>query len=245
MFDLEGKRALVTGASGGIGGAIVRSLVRAGAQVALSGTRTDRLQLLADELAPAAAPFPCDLADREAVAGLPGQVVSRLGSLDILVCNAGITRDNLLLRMSDDDWQQVIDINLSAAMRLSKNALRGMMKARWGRVIYVSSVVGFTGNAGQTNYAAAKAGLAGMARSLAAEVAGRQITVNLVAPGFIETDMTAGLSEAQRDSILGRIPTSRMGDVDDIAHAVLYLASNEAGYVTGQTLHVNGGMAMY
>ncbi len=245
MFDIEGKRALVTGASGGIGGAISRALVSAGAQVALSGTRKDRLQALAGELGPAAVPIPCNLADREAVAGLPGQVADQLGSLDILVCNAGITRDNLLLRMSDEDWQQVIDINLSSAMILSKHALRGMMKSRWGRIIYVTSVVGFTGNPGQANYAAAKAGLAGLARSLAAEIAARQVTVNLVAPGFIETDMTARLSKAQQESILGKIPVGRMGAADDIAHAVLYLASGGAGYVTGQTLHVNGGMAMY
>ncbi len=245
MFDLEGKSALVTGASGGIGGAISRALVSAGAKVALSGTRNDRLQALAGELGPAAVPAPCNLADREAVAGLPGQVADLLGSLDILVCNAGITRDNLLLRMSDEDWQQVIDINLSSAMILSKHALRGMMKARWGRIIYVTSVVGFTGNPGQANYAAAKAGLAGLARSLAAEIAARQVTVNLVAPGFIKTDMTARLSEAQQESILGKIPAGRMGAADDIAHAVLYLASGEASYVTGQTLHVNGGMAMY
>jgi 3-oxoacyl-[acyl-carrier protein] reductase len=244
MFDLTGRTALVTGASGGIGAAIARALAGAGARVALSGTREGPLAELAAELGAGAAVLPCDLADAAAVEALAGRAVAALGALDILVNNAGITRDNLALRMSDADWQAVIDVNLTAAFRLARAALRPMMKARWGRIVTVTSVVGATGNAGQANYAAAKAGLVGMSKSLAAEVAGRGITVNCVAPGFIATPMTDRLSDAQKERILGQIPAGRMGEPAEVAAAVLYLASPEAAYVTGATLHVNGGMAM-
>lgn len=244
MPELDGLNALVTGASGGIGGAVARTLAAGGARVAVSGTRMERLEEVAEEIGNDAIPIRCDLLDRQAVANLPKQAADEMGSVDILVSNAGITRDGLLLRMSEDDWQRVIEVNLSAAMILSRGVLRGMMKARWGRVVYISSIVGHTGNPGQVNYAAAKAGLAGMAKSLAAEVANRGITVNLIAPGFIETEMTAGLGEERKGALLSRIPVGRMGSAEEIAAPVRFLVSREASYITGQTLHVNGGMAM-
>ncbi len=244
MFDLDGKNALITGASGGIGADIARTLHAAGATVGLSGTRVDPLEALAGELGERAHVLPCDLSDPEAVSALPRQAADAMGSVDILVNNAGITRDNIFMRMSDDEWQSVIDVNLGATFRLCKGVLRGMMKARWGRIVNISSVVGATGNPGQANYAASKAGMVGMTKSLAYEVASRGITVNAVAPGFIETAMTAKLTEDQKSGILGQIPTGRMGNPAEIAAAVLYLASPEAAYVTGTTLHVNGGMAM-
>ncbi len=244
MFDLSGRAALVTGASGGIGAAVARALHGAGAAVGLSGTREEALGALAAELGARAHVLPCDLADPDAVDALPRQAAEAMGSLDILVNNAGITRDGLVARMPDADWQAVIDVNLTAAFRLTRGALRGMMKARWGRVISVGSVVGTAGNAGQANYAAAKAGLIGFSKSLAEEVASRNITVNVVAPGFIATAMTDKLNDQQRATILASIPAGRMGRPEDIAAAVLYLASEEAAYVTGATLHVNGGMDM-
>jgi 3-oxoacyl-[acyl-carrier protein] reductase len=244
MFDLTGKCALVTGASGGIGAEVARSLHGAGARVCLSGTRMEPLQALADELGDRAHVLPCNLADPVAVDGLVRQVTDLMGAVDVLVNNAGITRDGLAMRMSDDDWASVIDVNLTATFRLCRAALRGMMKARWGRIINISSVVGSTGNGGQANYAASKAGMIGMSKSIAAEVASRGITVNAVAPGFIATAMTDKLTDAQKTAILGQIPAGQMGEARDIAAAVLYLASPEAGYVTGATLHVNGGMAM-
>jgi len=245
MFDLTGKAALVTGASGGIGGAIATALHGAGATVGLSGTRVEPLEALAAELGERAHVLPCNLGDREAVAGLPKAAAEAMGAVDILVNNAGITRDQLFLRMSDEEWDQVLEVNLTSAMRLSKACLRGMMKARWGRIINIGSVVGSTGNPGQGNYAAAKAGLVGMSKSLASEVARRGVTVNVVAPGFITTAMTDKLTDDQKTAILGRVPAGRMGEAGEIASAVLYLASTEAGYVTGATLHVNGGMAMF
>ena len=244
MFDLTGKTALVTGASGGIGGAIARSLHAAGATVGLSGTREAPLQALAAELGPRAHVLPANLADAASVEALPKAAMAAMGGLDILVNNAGITRDNLMLRMSDEDWLAVLEVNLTSAFRLAKAAIRPMMKARWGRIITITSVVGATGNPGQANYAAAKAGLVGLSKSLAQEVASRGITVNCVAPGFIATAMTDALTDEQKTRILADIPAGRMGAPDDIAAAVLYLASPEAGYVTGATLHVNGGMAM-
>jgi len=244
MFDLTGKTALVTGASGGIGADIARALHAAGATVGLSGTRVAPLEALAAELGGRAHVLPCNLSVAEEVEGLVKRAVEAMGSVDVLVNNAGITRDGLVMRMSDADWQAVIDVNLTATFRLCRAAIRGMMKARWGRIVNISSVVGQTGNAGQVNYAASKAGMVGMSKSLAAEVASRGITVNCVAPGFIETAMTEKLNEAQRAGILGAVPAGRMGAPEEIAAAVLYLASPEAGYVTGATLHVNGGMAM-
>ncbi|WP_210527503.1 3-oxoacyl-[acyl-carrier-protein] reductase [Rubellimicrobium arenae] len=244
MFDLTGKTALVTGASGGLGGAIAKALHGAGATVGLSGTRTEPLEALAAELGDRAHVLPCDLSNSEALAALPGQAAAAMGSVDILVNNAGITRDNLFIRMSDDDWDKVIAVNLTSVARLTKGVIRGMMKARWGRVVNISSVVGATGNAGQANYAAAKAGMVGMSKALAAEFAGRGITVNCVAPGFITTAMTDKLNDDQKSAILTQVPAGRMGTPEEIAAAVLYLASPEAGYVTGATLHVNGGMAM-
>jgi len=244
MFDLSGKTALITGASGGIGADIARALHAAGATVALSGTRVEPLEALAAELGGRAQVLACNLADPEAVEGLVKRAVDAMGAVDILVNNAGITKDGLVMRMSDEDWQAVIDVNLTATFRLCRAAIRGMMKARWGRIVNISSVVGTTGNAGQVNYAASKAGMVGLSKSLAAEVASRGITVNCVAPGFIETAMTEKLNEAQRAAILGAVPAGRMGRADEIAAAVLYLASPEAAYVTGATLHVNGGMAM-
>jgi 3-oxoacyl-[acyl-carrier protein] reductase len=244
MFDLTGKTALITGASGGIGGEIARALHAAGATVALSGTRTEPLEALAADLGDRTHVLPCNLSDPEAVAALPKQAADAMGSVDILVNNAGITRDNLFMRMSDDEWQSVIDVNLTATFKLCKGVLRGMMKARWGRIVNISSVVGATGNPGQGNYAAAKAGMVGMSKSLAYEVASRGITVNAVAPGFIATAMTDKLTDDQKSAILTQIPSGRMGTPEEIAAAVLYLASPEAAYVTGTTLHVNGGMAM-
>lgn len=244
MFDLGGKAALVTGASGGIGGAIARALHAAGATVALSGTRLAPLEALAGELGERARVLPCDLSDAGAVEALPKAAAAAMGAVDILVNNAGITRDQLFMRMSDADWETVIAVNLTSVMRLSRGVLRGMMKARWGRIVNVSSVVGVTGNPGQANYAASKAAVIGMSKSLAAEVASRGITVNCVAPGFIATPMTGALSDEQKARIAGQIPAGRMGTPEEIAAAALFLSSNEAGYVTGQTLHVNGGMAM-
>ncbi len=244
MFDLTGKSALVTGASGGIGGVIARQLHGQGATVALSGTRTGPLEALAAELGERAHVCPCDLSDAAALAELPKQAAEAMGGLDILVNNAGVTRDNLFMRMSDEEWDQVIGVNLTAAFRLSRAVLRGMMKNRWGRIIGITSIVGVTGNPGQGNYAAAKAGMIGMSKSLAAEVGSRGITVNCIAPGFIATAMTDKLNDDQRAKLLGVIPASRMGTSDEIASAAVYLASDEAAYVTGQTIHVNGGMAM-
>ena len=244
MFDLTGRRALVTGATGGIGAAIARTLHGAGAEVALSGTREGPLSALRDDLGERAHAVPCNLADAEALAALPKRAAEAMGGIDILVNNAGITRDNLALRMSDEEWDAVIAVNLTAVMKLSKAVLRGMMKARWGRIVNISSVVGATGNPGQINYAAAKAGVVGLSKSLAQEVASRGITVNAVAPGFVETAMTGKLTGDQRAAILRNVPMGRMGTPAEIAAAVLYLASEEAGYVTGATLHVNGGMAM-
>ncbi len=244
MFDLTGRRALVTGASGGIGGEIVRRLHGAGATVTLTGTREAPLQALADALADRAHVLSCDLGDTQAVTALPGRAAEAMGGVDILVNNAGITRDGLLMRMSDSDWAAVLDVNLTAVMRLTRGVLRGMTKARYGRIVNVTSVVGTTGNPGQANYAASKAGVVAFSKSLAAEVAGRGITVNCLAPGFIATSMTAKLTEAQRDAILSRIPAGRMGESHEVAAAALYLVSDEAGYVTGATLHLNGGMAM-
>jgi 3-oxoacyl-[acyl-carrier protein] reductase len=244
MFDLTGKTALVTGASGGIGAEIARVLHGAGATVALSGTRVEPLEALAAELGARAHVLACNLSVAEEVEALVKRAAEAMGSVDILVNNAGITKDGLVMRMSDADWQAVIDVNLTATFRLCRAAIRGMMKARWGRIVNISSVVGQTGNAGQVNYAASKAGMVGMSKSLAAEVASRGITVNCVAPGFIETAMTGKLNETQRAGILGAVPAGRMGTPAEIAAAVLYLASADAGYVTGATLHVNGGMAM-
>ncbi|UWR24950.1 3-oxoacyl-ACP reductase FabG [Sulfitobacter sp. S223] len=244
MFDLTGKNALVTGASGGIGADIARTLYAQGATVGLSGTRTGPLEALAAELGERAHVLPCNLSDMTAVEALPKQAAEAMGSVDILVNNAGITRDNLFMRMSDEDWQSVLDVNLTATFKLCKGVMRGMMKARWGRIVNISSVVGATGNPGQANYAASKAGLIGMSKSLAYEVASRGITVNAVAPGFIATAMTDKLTEDQKIGILGQIPAGRMGTPDEIASAVVYLASSEASYITGATLHVNGGMSM-
>ena len=244
MFDLTGKTALVTGASGGIGAAIARALHGAGATVALSGTREAPLQELAAELGARTHVLPCNLSDADAVEHLPKAAMEAMGGLDILVNNAGITRDTLMMRMSDEQWSQVLDVNLTAAMRLMRGSLRPMMKARWGRIVNISSVVGATGNPGQANYVAAKAGLVGLSKALAQEVASRGITVNCVAPGFIATPMTEVLSEAQQDGLTARIPAGRMGTPEEIAAGVLYLASAEAGYVTGAVLHINGGMAM-
>lgn len=244
MFDLTGKRALVTGASGGIGGAIATALHRQGATVALSGTREAALQAVADVLGANAHVTPADLSSAEGANALIKDAEAAMGGIDILVNNAGLTRDQLAMRMKDEDWQTVLDVNLTAAFRLSRACLRGMMKARAGRIIAITSVVGATGNAGQTNYAASKAGLIGMSKSLAQEVASRGITVNCVAPGFIETAMTDVLSEDIKTRLLTGIPAGRLGHVDDISAACVYLASDEAAYVTGQTLHVNGGMAM-
>jgi 3-oxoacyl-[acyl-carrier protein] reductase len=244
MFDLTGKNVLVTGASGGIGGEIAKALHAAGATVGLSGTRVEPLEALAAELGERAHVLPCNLSDAEAVDALPKQAAEAMGSVDILVNNAGITRDNLFMRMSDEEWAQVLEVNLTSTFRLCRGVLRGMMKARWGRIINISSIVGATGNPGQGNYAAAKAGMVGMSKSLAYEVAARGITVNAIAPGFIATAMTDKLNDKQKEGILTQIPAGRMGNPEEIAAATLYLASNEAGYVTGTTLHVNGGMAM-
>ena len=244
MFCLNEKTALITGASGGIGGAIAKTLHAAGATVAISGTRVEPLHALAAELGNRVHVLTCNLSDAEAVALLPKQAAEAMGKVDILVNNAGVTRDNIFMRMSDDEWSSVLDINLTSTMRLCRGVLRGMMKARWGRIINVSSVVGATGNPGQANYAASKAGVVAMSKSLAYEVASRGITVNCVAPGFITTAMTEKLTDEQKSGILTQVPARRMGTTGEIAAAALYLASEQASYVTGATLHVNGGMAM-
>ena len=244
MFDLTAKTALVTGASGGIGAAIARALHGAGASVGLSGTRKEPLEALAAELGARAHVLPCDLSDGAAVDALVGRAAEAMGGVAILVNNAGLTRDNLFMRMSQEEWDQVIAVNLTATFRLSRAALRGMMKVRWGRIVNISSVVGVTGNPGQGNYAASKAGMIGMTKSLAAEVASRNVTANCIAPGFIRTAMTDALKDEQKAKINAVIPAGRMGEAEEIAAAALYLASEEAAYVTGQTLHVNGGMAM-
>jgi 3-oxoacyl-[acyl-carrier protein] reductase len=243
MFDLKGKTALVTGASGGIGRAIAEALAAAGAKVGLSGTREAVLRKLADTI-PGSVVLPCNLGDPQAVDGLVKRAEEALGSLDILVNNAGITRDNLVMRMKDEEWDEVLKVDLTAAFRLVRAAVRPMMKRRWGRIISITSVVGATGNPGQANYAAAKAGLVGLTKAVAQEVASRNITVNCVAPGFIESAMTDVLDDKVKAALNERIPAGRMGSGRDIAAGVLYLASEEAAYVTGQTLHINGGMAM-
>jgi 3-oxoacyl-[acyl-carrier protein] reductase len=244
LFDLTGRTALVTGASGGLGGAIARALHAQGATVALSGTRREALEAFAAELRDRAHPAPCDLADAAAADALIPAVEAKLGSLDIVVNNAGVTRDSLFVRMKDADWESVLEINLTAAFRLSRAALKGMMRRRHGRIINITSVVGVSGNPGQANYAAAKAGMIGMSKSLAAEVATRGITVNCIAPGFIRSPMTDALDQKQRETILASVPIGRLGSAEEIGAAAVYLASSEAAYVTGITLHVNGGMAM-
>jgi len=244
MFDLTGKTALVTGATGGIGAAIARTLHKAGATVAISGTRAAVLEELKLELGDRVHVIACNLSDAADVEKLVPAAETAMGSVDILVNNAGITRDGLAMRMKDDDWAAVIDVNLTAGFRLARAAMRGMMKKRWGRIVNITSVVGVTGNPGQANYVASKAGIIGLTKSLAHELAGRNVTVNAVAPGFIATPMTDVLNDRQKETILGRVPAGRLGSPEDIAAAVLYLVSGEAGYVTGQTLHVNGGMAM-
>lgn len=244
MFDLSGKSAVVTGASGGIGRAIAECLHAAGAAVALTGTRRDVLDALAGALGERAYVAPADLSDPEAPARLVKDVEGALGQIDILVNNAGMTRDMLSMRLTDDDWAKVLDVNLGAAFRLSRAVMRGMMQRRWGRIVNITSIVGVTGNAGQANYAASKAGMIGMSKSIAQEVAARGITVNCVAPGFIETPMTEGLKDDIKEKLLAAVPARRLGTSGDVAAGVLYLASGEASYVTGQTLHINGGMAM-
>ncbi|MDV7340628.1 3-oxoacyl-[acyl-carrier-protein] reductase [Terasakiella sp. A23] len=245
MFDLTGKCALVTGASGGIGADIAKALHAQGATVGLTGTRVEALEKVAAEIGGDRVHIlPCNLSDDDALAGLPKQAIDAMGSLDILVNNAGLTRDNLAMRLKDDDWDTVLNVNLTAAFKLSKAVLRGMMKKRWGRIIGITSIVGVTGNPGQTNYAASKAGMIGYSKSLAAEVGSRGITVNCVAPGYIATAMTDELSDDVKNAMLSKIPSGRMGNPDEIAAGVVYLASDEAQYVTGQTLHINGGMAM-
>ncbi|WP_040438820.1 3-oxoacyl-[acyl-carrier-protein] reductase [Roseibium aggregatum] len=244
MFSLEGKNALVTGATGGIGEAIARSLHAQGATVSLSGTRAEKLEALAADLGERAFVTPANLSDRAAVDALLPAAEEKMGSVDILVNNAGITRDNIFMRMKDEEWDQVLEVNLSSGFRLCRAAIKGMMKRRSGRIVGITSVVGVTGNPGQVNYAAAKAGMIGMYKSLAREVASRNITVNTIAPGFIETAMTDVLNDKQKESILTSVPAGRLGTSAEIAAAAVYLASDEAAYVTGQTLHVNGGMAM-
>jgi 3-oxoacyl-[acyl-carrier protein] reductase len=244
MFDLTGLNALVTGATGGLGGAMARALHAQGATVTLSGTRAAALEALAGELGERVHIVPCNLGDREQVEALVPHAEKAMGQIDVLVNNAGITRDGLFMRMKDEDWDEVLAVNLTSAFRLSRACLRGMMKRRFGRIVSITSIVGVTGNPGQGNYAASKAGMIGMSKSLAAEVASRNITVNCIAPGFIASPMTDALNEKQKDAIMGTIPAGRLGEGGDIAAALVYLASREAGYVTGQTLHVNGGMAM-
>ena len=244
MFDLTGKTALVTGASGGIGAAIARGLHAQGATVALSGTRAEALEKLASELGGRTHVLTCNLSDKDAVEKLVPAAEAAMGQLDILVNNAGLTRDGLFMRMKDEDWDTVIAVNLTATFRLARAAVKGMMKRRWGRIVSITSIVGVTGNPGQGNYAASKAGMIGMSKSLAAEVASRGITVNCIAPGFIESPMTDALNDKQKEAILGQVPAGKLGQGTDIAAATVYLASQEAQYVTGQTLHVNGGMAM-
>jgi 3-oxoacyl-[acyl-carrier protein] reductase len=244
MFDLTGKTALVTGATGGIGAAIARALHKQGATVAISGTRVDALVGLKSELGDRAHMLACNLGNPEEVEKLVPAAEAAMGSLDILVNNAGITRDGLAMRMKDDDWAQVIDVNLTAGFRLARAAMRGMMKRRYGRIIGITSVVGVTGNAGQANYAASKAGMIGLTKALAQELASRNVTVNCIAPGFIATPLTDALNDKQKEAIIAKVPAGRLGTSDDVAAATLYLASAEAAYITGQTLHVNGGMAM-
>ncbi len=244
MFDLTGKTALVTGATGGIGGAIVRALHQQGATVALSGTRRDALDALAHDLKERVHVLPCDLGDKEAVEALVPKAEQAMDKLDILVANAGITRDNLFVQLKDEDWDQVLAVNLTSVFRLARAAVRGMMRRRFGRLIGISSVVGVTGNPGQTNYTATKAGMIGMMKSIAAEYARRNVTANCIAPGFIASAMTDRLNDKQREAILARVPAGRLGAGADVAAAAVYLASDEAAYVTGQTIHVNGGMAM-
>ena len=244
MFSLEKKNALVTGASGDIGRSIAIALHDAGAKVIISGTRLEPLEALKSELGERAHIILCDLSDKDEVRLMLSKAIETLGSIDILINNAGITQDNLFMRMSDDEWNNVINVNLSSTMQLCRGVLRGMMKSRWGRIVNISSVVGVTGNPGQANYAASKAGVLGMSKSLAYEVASRGITVNCVAPGFISSAMTDKLNDKQKDSIISSIPSKRIGDSKDVAAAVSYLTSNEASYVTGLTLHVNGGLAM-
>ena len=244
MFNLTGKTALITGASGGIGAAIAKSLHAAGATIAISGTRQAVLEELKAQIGENVHVLPCNLSNAEDVEKLIPSAEAAMGGLDILVNNAGITKDGLAMRMKDEDWQSVIDVNLTSNFRLCRAAMRGMMKKRWGRIINITSIVGVTGNPGQVNYVASKAGIIGMTKSIAQELAARNVTANCVAPGFIATPMTDVLNDKQKEAILGRIPAGRMGGPNDIAAAVIYLASEEAGYVTGQTLHVNGGMAM-
>jgi 3-oxoacyl-[acyl-carrier protein] reductase len=244
MFDLSGKTALVTGATGGIGGEIARALHQQGATVAVSGTRKEKLDELAAELGERVHVLPCNLSEPEEVNQLVASAEQAMGGLDILVNNAGLTRDTLAMRMKDDDWEKVLEVNLTAAFRLSRAAIKGMMKRKRGRIINISSVVAQTGNAGQANYISSKAGLIGMSKGLATEVASRNITVNCVAPGFIETAMTDALNEKQREATLSRVPAERLGTPAEVAACVAFLASDEAGYVTGHTLHANGGMAM-
>jgi 3-oxoacyl-[acyl-carrier protein] reductase len=244
MFELNGLSALVTGATGGLGGQIARARHAQGATVGISGTRAEALEKLAAELGERVHILPCNLGDKDAVEALVPAAEAAMGQVDILVNNAGITRDGLFMRMKDEDWEQVINVNLTSTFRLSRACLRGMMKRRFGRIISITSIVGVTGNAGQGNYAASKAGMIGMSKSLAAEVASRNITVNCIAPGFIESPMTDALNDKQKESILATIPAGKLGTGADIAAAAVYLASRDAGYVTGATLHVNGGMAM-
>ncbi len=244
MFDLSGKTALVTGASSGIGTAIAKALHKQGATVAISGTRKDALDAIAAELKDRVHVLPCNLADKDAVEALIPSANEKMERVDILVNNAGITKDNIFIRFKDEDWDQVLSVNLTASFRLARAAAKDMMRKRFGRVIGITSVVGFTGNAGQGNYAAAKAGMVGMMKSLAAELASRNVTANCIAPGFIATPMTDALNEAQKKAILDSVPAKRLGTSDDIAAAAVYLASDEAAYVTGTTIHVNGGMAM-
>ncbi|MDC0563450.1 3-oxoacyl-[acyl-carrier-protein] reductase [Alphaproteobacteria bacterium] len=244
MFQLSGRTALITGASGGIGSAIAKNLSQQGAHVILHGTRAGRLEELASEIGTNVSVATANLSDREAVGGLVSEAAKATGAIDILVNNAGITRDNLFMRMKDEEWDDVLEVNLTSSMLLCRSAIRAMMKARWGRIISISSIVGVTGNPGQTNYAASKAGMIGFSKSLAAEVASRGITVNVVAPGFIETPMTDDLTDEQKQKLLGNVPAGRLGSSQEVAATVSFLASEEAAYMTGATLHVNGGMAM-
>ena len=244
MFQLSGKTALITGASGGIGSAIAKNLSQQGAHVVLHGTRAGRLEELASEIGSKVSVVAANLSDRDAVGGLVAEAAKATGAIDILVNNAGITRDNLFMRMKDKEWDDVLEVNLTSSMLLCRSAIRAMMKARWGRIISISSIVGVTGNPGQTNYAASKAGMIGFSKSLAAEVASRGITVNIVAPGFIETPMTDELTDEQKQKLLANVPAGRLGSSQEVAAAVSFLASEEAAYMTGSTLHVNGGMAM-
>lgn len=244
MFNLTGKFALVTGATGGIGGAVAKALHAQGATVGISGTRREALESLAGELGGRVHVLPANLSDAQSVEGLIPAAEAAMGQVDILINNAGVTRDNIFMRMKDEEWETVLRVNLEGAFRLSRSVIKGMMKRRWGRIISVTSVIGTTGNAGQANYAASKAGLIGMSKSIAQEVASRNITVNCIAPGFIATPMTDVLNDKQREGILAKVPMARLGTPEDIASAVVYLASEEAAYLTGQTLHINGGMAM-